>query len=187
MTQRFHSIVITVHTLIYSKQTKKKLVTVFCCVQFATEQFTQRKKTSRDSHDRKKAYICRPKYISMEEYYDEDFNSSELWSKLEKPEGEFDIITRTIGKSTKHEVYDEGELWDYIKQENLSSVLEYLLDDMRQNSGRKMSLSYCKFKYDAEEDEFVPCDYRLTVTGIYKEGVYKVTIDDEYALWLEDD
>lgn len=123
----------------------------------------------------------------MKEYYDEYFNTSELWPEVEKPEGKFDIITRTIGKSTKHKVYNKGELWDYMQQENLSSILECLLDDMRQNSGRKMSLSHCKFQYDAEEDEFVPCGYRLTVTGVYKEGVYKVTIDDEYALWLEED
>lgn len=123
----------------------------------------------------------------MQEYFDEDFKSREFWSEMEKPEGVFDVITRTINNCTTHEVYDEGELEDYMQQDNLSSILEYLLEDMRLDSGTEMSLSHCRYEYDAEEDKFVEYGYRLTVIGVYKEGVYKVTIDDEYALWLEED
>ena len=127
----------------------------------------------------------------MEVYFDNDFKSKEFWGENGGfPQGEFDVITETVGKTTMHQVYEEGELDACVCDEFLNhygGYLGYLLSLVHDENGRKCSFTWCKHKYDANAEEIVPFGFRITVSGNYKNGVYKITIDDDNMRWFDED
>lgn len=105
---------------------------------------------------------------------------------------EFTMLTVRIGGIEENEIWygDEfqREMENYFAEYSglECTVLNYLLMRLRWYNGHKASIKLCQYKVD-ESNEMVETSYPIEVTGTYRNGKFKVEIEDEYVSYLDDD
>lgn len=128
----------------------------------------------------------------MEKYTEEEFY------QLELKKGEH-VLVVNIAKGKKledsiYEVYSDEE-WkdeidtmfgDYPMVEQ--SVLNYLLLRMKELRRKtKVEVSYCVYGSDKDHGELFELGYKISLTGTYRNGLFKVNLYDGYFEYLDDD